>query len=569
MGEITRRETARLTSEREGDAAARHERALVRTGNFRLTQRHFHWVDLAEVERRDRPEWALVLERLEWGRFYGFPEAFVRLVAYVPTSGRAPAEVLAELRRRVADFQPSQPGAKAGVVLAQGERWRLATLQEAEAPGARVVGVAEVLEGPAATWEAYLATHENVRARCRERRRLERVDTGRINRRQEEARLRLREHELAVERLRGAVPAGDPRLAAAEDALREARAAFERVQGETEAAFAEVRTRIQHLRRENDRFRLLLRTAGEDRAPPQLALLRVADVVRAYPANRLSLGQRLGVYFSRWGEFLTDEPREANSEGGVYPALFGTVLMTLIMSVVVVPFGVLAALYMREYARKGLLLSAVRIAVNNLAGVPSIVFGVFGLGFFCYAVGSTVDQLFFAASLPNPTFGKGGILWASLTLALLTLPVVIVATEEALSAVPGSLRQASYACGATKWQTIRRVVLPQAMPGIITGAILAMARGAGEVAPLMLVGAVKLAPELPLDGEFPFFHPQRSFMHLGFHIYDVGFQSQNSEAAKPMVFTTTLLLIATVAALNLCAIALRSRLQKRFKSSKF
>ncbi len=214
-------------------------------------------------------------------------------------------------------------------------------------------------------------------------------------------------------------------------------------------------------------------------------------------------------------------------------------------------------------------MSAVRIAVNNLAGVPSIVFGVFGLGFFCYIVGGGMDRLFFAAKLPTPTFGTGGVLWASLTLALLTLPVVIVATEEALAAVPGSMREGSYACGASKWQTIRRIVLPRAMPGIMTGMILAMARGAGEVAPLMLVGAVKLAPELPLDAVWPFVHAQRSFMHLGFHVYDLGFQSQNSEAARPMVFTTTLLLIALIAALNVGAVLLRRRLRRRYLVSQF
>jgi phosphate transport system permease protein len=243
--------------------------------------------------------------------------------------------------------------------------------------------------------------------------------------------------------------------------------------------------------------------------------------------------------------------------------------MTLLMSIAVVPFGVLASLYLREYAKAGPLVSGVRIAVNNLAGVPSIVFGVFGLGFFCYIMGANIDQLFFAAKLPNPTFGKGGVLWASFTLALLTLPVVVVATEEALAAVPGSMREGSYACGASKWQTIRRIVLPRAMPGIMTGFILAMARGAGEVAPLMLVGAVKLAPDLPIDGVFPFLHPDRSFMHLGFHIYDVGFQSQNSEAAKPMVFTTTLLLIAIITALNLASVWIRSRLRQKFLGGTF
>jgi phosphate transport system permease protein len=297
--------------------------------------------------------------------------------------------------------------------------------------------------------------------------------------------------------------------------------------------------------------------------------LALADVVRAYPANQLGLPGRLGVYLSRWWEFLSDDPREANSEGGIWPALFGTVLMTMIMVVLVVPFGVLAALYLREYARQGLATSSVRIAVNNLAGVPSIVFGVFGLGFFCYIVGGEFDTLFHGARLPTPTFGTGGILWASLTLALLTLPVVIVATEEALAAVPGSMREGSYACGASKWQTIRRIVLPRAMPGIMTGLILAIARGAGEVAPLMLVGAVKLAPELPLDGHFPFLHLERSFMHLGFHIYDLGFQSQNSEAAKPMVFTTTLLLIALVVLLNVAAVSIRTRLRARYVMGKF
>ena len=243
--------------------------------------------------------------------------------------------------------------------------------------------------------------------------------------------------------------------------------------------------------------------------------------------------------------------------------------MTLLMTLFVVPFGVLAALYLREYAKQGAIVSIVRIAINNLAGVPSIVYGVFGLGFLCYIVGGGIDQVFFPERLPNPTYGKGGVLWASITLALLTLPVVIVATEEALAAVPGSLREGSYACGASKWQTIRRIVLPRALPGIMTGMVLAMARGAGEVAPLMLVGAVKLAPELPVDGTAPFLHADRSFMHLGFHIYDVGFQSQNSEAARPTVFTTTLLLVAIVLALNVTAIWVRSRLRRRFTSDKF
>jgi len=297
--------------------------------------------------------------------------------------------------------------------------------------------------------------------------------------------------------------------------------------------------------------------------------IRALDLFRAYPANRLSVLGRASVYAGRLWTFLTDDPRESNTEGGVFPAIFGTVLMVILMSVAVVPFGVLAALYLREYARQGALVRTVRIAVNNLAGVPSIVFGVFGLGFFVYFVGGTIDRLFFPEALPTPTYGTGGILWASLTLALLTVPVVIVSAEEALAAVPRSMREASLAMGATKFQTILRVVLPAAAPGILTGLILAMARGAGEVAPLMLTGVVKLAPQLPLDGHFPFFHLDRKFMHLGFHIYDVGFQSPNVEAAKPMVYTTTILLLAIVVLLNLTAIVVRNKLREKYKTGAF
>jgi phosphate transport system permease protein len=275
------------------------------------------------------------------------------------------------------------------------------------------------------------------------------------------------------------------------------------------------------------------------------------------------------VYLARLWEFLVDDPRESNTEGGIFPAIFGTVMMVLLMSVMVVPLGVLAALYMREYARQGWIIRTLRIAVNNLAGVPSIVFGVFGLGFFVYAVGGSIDQVFFADKLPTPTYGTGGILWASLTLALLTVPVVIVATEEALASVPRSQREASLAVGATKWQTLWNVVLPGAAPGVLTGLILAMARGAGEVAPLMLTGVVKLAPSMPLDGTFPYMHLDRKFMHLGFHIYDVGFQSPNSEAAKPMVFMTALLLLLIVLVLNLFALRIRSRLRARMIGSAF
>jgi phosphate ABC transporter permease subunit PstA len=329
---------------------------------------------------------------------------------------------------------------------------------------------------------------------------------------------------------------------------------------------AEISSDLDVLRAANEQY--VLRAVTADRQSQDIPL---AEIVRAFPANRLDFWGRLKVYFSRWTEFLLAEPREANTEGGVFPAIWGTVAMTLIMTVAVVPFGVLAALFLREYAKAGVVVSAVRIAVNNLAGVPSIVWGVFGLGFFCYVVGAGIDETFYPAyvSEHQPVFGTGGLMWASLTLSLLTLPVVIVATEEALASVPNSMREGSYACGASKWQTIRRIVLPRALPGIMTGMILAMARGAGEVAPLMLVGAVKIAPQLPLDGDAPFIHPSRSFMHLGFHIYDLGFQSPDSEAAQPMVFTTTLLLISLVGILNILAIRLRSRLRKRFGASQF
>lgn len=297
--------------------------------------------------------------------------------------------------------------------------------------------------------------------------------------------------------------------------------------------------------------------------------LAIGDIVSYCQPNKLDLFEQTSLFLHNIWNFLSEDPREANTEGGIFPAIFGTFIMTLLMSVAVVPFGVIAAIYLREYAKQGLFVRSVRIAVNNLAGVPSIVFGVFGIGFFVYFVGGTIDSLFFSDYLPTPTFGTGGILWAAFTLALMTVPVVIVATEEAMAAVPRGMREGSLSCGASKWQTIRHIVLPASLPGILTGLILAMARGAGEVAPLMLVGVVKLAPSLPLDTEFPFFHFERKFMHLGFHIYDLGFQSPDSEAAKPMVFATTLLLILLVVILNLAAILIREKLRKKFSTGAF
>ncbi|HEX4826571.1 MAG TPA: phosphate ABC transporter permease PstA [Candidatus Polarisedimenticolaceae bacterium] len=307
---------------------------------------------------------------------------------------------------------------------------------------------------------------------------------------------------------------------------------------------------------------LVMTTAsGETRELP------VSTIVRMLRPNTMGAASKIACYASRVREFLLDPPRESNTEGGIFPAIFGTVMMVFLMSFAVLPLGVLAALYLREYARQGALVRAVRIAVNNLAGVPSIVFGVFGLGFFVYFVGGGIDRTFFADRLPTPTFGTGGILWAALTLALLTVPVVIVATEEGLAAVPRGVREGSLALGATKLETIVRVVLPASAPGILTGMILAMARAAGEVAPLMIVGMVKLAPALPVDGTPPFVHLERKFMHLGFHIYDVGFQSPNVEATKPLVFATALLLIGVVTVVNLAAIVLRNRLRRKYATS--
>ena len=466
-------------------------RRLLRTGNFELTGEHFTWVSDFEIAEggESRPEWAVVVERLSWGRFYGTPSGYI-------------------------------------------------------------VDGQTIATEPSEVWAKYQEHHPVTRARWNERRKLEKDAIGHINHRLERERLDLRGVELEH--------------GTDSEKWRSARTSLDAREQELQAEFVRIRQEIERLNNENAKYQMVLTTSdGQEKT------IQLDEIVRAYPANQLGPTDRAGVYARRWVEFLVDEPREANSEGGVFPAIFGTVVMTLLMSLAVAPFGVLAALYLREYAKAGPLVSAVRIAINNLAGVPSIVFGVFGLGFFSYIIGVRIDELLFLEKLPNPTFGTGGILWASATLALLTLPVVIVATEEALAAVPNSMREGSYACGASKWQTIRRIVLPRAMPGVMTGMILAMARGAGEVAPLMLVGAVKLAPELPVDGFFPYVHLERSFMHLGFHIYDLGFQSQNSEASKPMVYTTTLLLIVIIFLLNILGVYLRARLRRKFASAVF
>lgn len=323
-----------------------------------------------------------------------------------------------------------------------------------------------------------------------------------------------------------------------------------------QAAETRLRTLSEAMRR--DSVEIVIMDGRSIRQP-------LSDVIRVWRPNAMTVGHKLLHYARSLAIFLTGEPREANTEGGIFPAIFGTVMMVILMAVIVAPLGVMAAIYLHEYARQGLPVRLIRIAVNNLAGVPSIVYGVFGLGFFVYFVGGSIDDLFYPEAQPAPTFGTPGLFWASVTLALLTMPVVIVSTEEGLTRIPRTIREGSLALGATKAETLFRLVLPVASPSILTGIILAVARAAGEVAPLMLVGVVKLAPALPVDLNPPFVHLERKFMHLGFHIYDVGFQSPNVEAARPLVYATALLLILIVIFLNLAAITLRNRLENRYQ----
>ncbi len=398
-----------------------------------------------------------------------------------------------------------------------------------------------VAEGAAAMPELRRRV-ERANALFREILRIEKHDIGKVNYHIEQ--LRLRERKLQLNN-------------ALTDA---AKAQIEAERTKRQGEFDALTQRLAELRK--DIARDALAAEIMDGRVIEVPLAKVAEV---YQANAMSTPQKVAHYVRKFWEFLTDDPREANTEGGIFPAIFGTVMMVILMSIVVTPLGVIAAVYMREYAKPGPLIRSIRISVNNLAGVPSIVYGVFGLGFFVYVLGHNIDHLFFPEALPAPTFGSPGILWASLTLAILTLPVVIVATEEGLSRVPRSIREGSLALGATKAETLWRTVLPIASPAMMTGLILAVARAAGEVAPLMLVGVVKLAPALPVDGFFPFVHLERKFMHLGFHIYDVGFQSPNVEAARPLVYATALLLVVVIVVLNLAAISLRNRLRERYK----
>ncbi|MWV14664.1 phosphate ABC transporter permease PstA [Pseudomonas sp. L-22-4S-12] len=456
-------------------------RELLKVGNRELFGADFSWVVAEWMSESRTPENLLVMERREWGNFYGY-------LVNVKQSGQLVAE-----------------GEAAWGELQQ----RIARIDELHAQIAK----------------------------------LEKKDIGRINAGLERLRLQTRGLEL-----KGQLDAA-------------AQADLDAQRAEWDAQYKVLEAQLTELHSAFNRDSVTVKTV--DGREEEISL---GKVVRAFQPNAMGTFDKLGFYFAKLWEFVSDEPREANTEGGIFPAIFGTVMMTLIMAVIVTPFGVMAAIYLREYAKQGLMTRIIRIAVNNLAGVPAIVYGVFGLGFFVYVLGGSIDRLFFPESAPAPTFGTPGLLWASLTLAILAVPVVIVATEEGLARIPRALREGSLALGATKAETLWKVVLPMASPAMMTGMILAVARAAGEVAPLMLVGVVKLAPALPVDGNYPYLHLDQKIMHLGFHIYDVGFQSPNVEAARPLVYATALLLVLVIALLNLSAVFIRNHLREKYKA---
>ncbi|MGC1508776.1 phosphate ABC transporter permease PstA [Ketobacter nezhaii] len=409
-------------------------------------------------------------------------------------------------------------------------------LRQVKESGNVVASDAEALPEFEQRLERALSVFEQIRE-------IENGEIGTIN--YEVERLRLQERGLA---LKG-------------ELTEQAKAEIEAAKQEQDDLYQALKGKLDDLNTQISRDSVVLETMEGTEKEVPLKL-----IVQYKQPNGLSWFQKVADYFHQVWLFLTEDPREANTEGGVFPAIFGTVLMVIIMSILVTPFGVITAVYLREYAKQGLLTRTIRIAVNNLAGVPSIVYGVFGLGFFVYFTGGSIDDIFYPEAAPAPVFGTPGLMWASITLAILTLPVVIVATEEGLTRIPKSLREGSLALGATKFETIWKVILPMSSPAMMTGLILAVARAAGEVAPLMLVGVVKLAPTLPLDGNFPYLHLERKFMHLGFHIYDVGFQSPNVEAARPLVYATAFLLVLVIVLLNLTAIMIRNRLREKYRA---
>jgi len=456
-------------------------RYLVKTGNRDLLGSDFRWIYDRDIKASKAPPELMVLERVEWGNFYGFLQAVY------------------EGENKVAEGEAAWP--------------------ELQSRLQRTLDLRDKITD------------------------IERDDIGSIN--YDLERLRLKERRLQID--------GED----SEPVLQKINAQRKELDVEYKALQQTLSELYQQINRDS------IRATVMDGQEINIAMHKI---VKAWQPNQMSLLDKVGFYFQSLKSFVSEDPREANTEGGIFPAIFGTVMMVLLMSVIVTPFGVIAAVYLREYAKQGILIRIIRVAVNNLAGVPSIVYGVFGLGFFVYFLGGNIDALFFPEASPAPVFGTPGLLWSSLTLAILTLPVVIVATEEGLARIPRSLREGSLALGATKAETLWRVVLPMASPAIMTGLILAVARAAGEVAPLMLVGVVKLAPSLPVDGNFPFMHLDRKFMHLGFHIYDVGFQSPNVEAARPLVYATAFLLVIVIVALNLSAISLRNRLREKYRA---
>lgn len=455
-------------------------RLLIKRGNRDITGLDFHWVIENGIQQTHYPAEAIVIEREEWGNFYGFLRGLNQQ----------------QTRTQLADG---------------------ALMSEVQAAIARKQVLAEKIAN------------------------IEKDQIGAINYQMEK--LRLKERGLQLDGIDS--PAAYAKIASD--------------RSELESEYASHQERLSELYQQINQDQITVVTAqGEERTIP------IAKVRKIYQPNQMSTWEKAQFYVHKLGEFILDDPREANTEGGIFPAIFGTVLMVIIMSVLVTPFGVVAAVYLHEYAHKGPLTRTIRIAVNNLAGVPSVVYGVFGLGFFVYFLGGNIDQLFYKEALPTPTFGTPGLLWSSLTLAILTVPVVIVATEEGLSRIPRSIREGSLALGATQAETLWRTVLPMATPAMMTGLILAVARAAGEVAPLMMVGVVKLAPSLAIDANYPFLHLDRKFMHLGFHIYDVGFQSPNVEAARPLVYATALMLVVLIIALNFAAIMIRNRLREKY-----
>jgi len=278
----------------------------------------------------------------------------------------------------------------------------------------------------------------------------------------------------------------------------------------------------------------------------------------------------LGVLFLKgsqvitW-EFLTSEPLDGMTRGGIFPAIFGTISVTLLMIILALPLGVASAIYLVEYAGTGFLARTIRAAVNNLAGVPSIVFGLFGVGFFILFLGRNIDKVLQTGLL----FGQPAMLWAAATLSILVLPVVIVSTEEAIRAVPLSHREAAYALGATKFQVISRVVLPQSLPGILTGAILSVSRGAGETAPILFTGCAYFLPRLPVVTipylNIPMINPLDQFMELSYHLFIMATQSIDAQATRPIQYGTAFVLITLTFLLNLSAISLRIYFRRRHK----